>query len=96
MEMSARKRSFCGSISSTVPVKSKNGPEVTFTRSPFLKSILSLGVSMPICLRIVLTSFSASGSGFSPEPGDPTKPVTPCVLRTTYHDWSVIFISTST
>ena len=60
-----------------MPVKSKNGPLVTLTRSPLAKSILSLGVSMPICLRIVLTSFSCSGTGFSPEPGEPTKPVTP-------------------
>ena len=57
-----------------MPVKSKNGPDVTLTRSPFVKSILSLGVSMPICLRIVLTSFSCSGTGFSPGPGEPTKP----------------------
>ena len=33
-------------MSSTMPVKSKNGPDVTLMRSPFAKSILSLGVSM--------------------------------------------------
>ena len=54
---------------------------------------LNLGASTPICLRIFLTSPSMSGVGRLP---DPTKLVTPGVLRTTYQDSSVITISTST
>ena len=82
-----------GFTSSTVPMNSANGPSLTRTLWPFAYWTLNFGVSTPICLRIFLTSVSSSGDGRLPIP---TKLVTPGVLRTTYHDSSLMAISTST
>jgi hypothetical protein len=80
-------------ISSTTPMKSANGPSMMRTLWPFVKAIFTRGASAFICFRIARTSLSSSGIGLVPEP---TNPVTPGVLRTTYHDWSSSFMSTST
>ena len=74
-------------------MNSVKGPSLTRTLCPLVNCTLNLGASTPICLRIFLTSSSMRGVGRLPEP---TKPVTPGVLRTTYQDSSVITISTST
>src|SRR5699024_11592493 len=44
---------------------------------------------IPICFNKCSTSFGKSGVGFVPWPLEPTKPVTPGVLRTTYQESSV-------
>jgi len=50
-----------------------------------------LGASALICFWIDLISFSCSGTGLLPEP---TKLVTPGVLRTTYQDSSDMIMLT--
>ena len=59
------------------------------------KVIFAFGfsVSSETCLRIAFISCSCKGTGRVPEP---TKLVTPGVLRTTYHASSLMTISTST
>ena len=88
-------RSFPRSMltSSMRPSKFSNGPETTLTTSPTLKATLGLASSKPKLLEDRLYFFGPSGIGFVPEP---TKPVTPGVLRTTYHESSLITISTRT
>src|SRR5450759_3736563 len=77
-------------ISLTVPINSVNGPSMTRTLWPFEKLILAFGfsVSFVTCFRMVLISCSCRGTGRVP---DPTKLVTPGVLRTTYHASSVSY-----
>src|ERR1700686_3760346 len=74
---------FSGLISSTLPWKQVNGPSTTRTDSPTWNSTRILGASCFICFWIARTSFSWSGTGLFAEP---TKLVTPGVLRTTNHD----------
>src|SRR6266705_1451817 len=78
-------------ISSTLPWKSEKGPSMTRTFSPTWYSTRTLGASALICFWIDLISFSCSGTGLLPEP---TKLVTPGVLRTTYQDSSDMIMLT--
>src|SRR5450759_2049629 len=77
---------FSTLISVTLPWKSGNGPSMTRTFSPTSYSTLTLvGASALTCFWMPLISCSCNGTGLLPEP---TKEVTPGVLRTTYHDSS--------
>src|SRR5207244_4186924 len=71
--------------------KSEKGPSMTRTFSPTWYSTRTLGASALICFWIDLISFSCSGTGLLPEP---TKLVTPGVLRTTYQDSSDMIMLT--
>src|SRR5437870_5951549 len=72
-------------------LKSVNGPLTTRTDSPAWNSTRIFGASCFICFWIARTSFSCRGTGLLAEP---TKLVTPGVLRTTNHDSFDIFILT--
>jgi hypothetical protein len=77
---------FSALISVTLPWKSVNGPSTTRTLSSTWYSTETLvGASAFTCFWMPRISLSASGTGLFPEP---TKEVTPGVLRTTYHDSS--------
>ena len=70
------------------------GPSVMRTSSPTSTEICVFGsLSMPWVFRIFSTSFVSSGIGLVAEP---TKPVTPGVLRTTYQERSLTSISMRT
>ena len=62
------------------------------TDSPTCHSTWGLSFSTGLVSRILATSFSDSGVGLAPEP---TKPVTPGVLRTTYQESSSRYMRTS-
>src|SRR3970282_1506342 len=93
IDTSTRTFSFSSITSSTTPVKSANGPVVMRTVDPFWNVMRYFGVSSRSCLSSWRTSASSRGTGRAPEP---TKPVTPGVLRTTYHESSSMTISTRT
>src|SRR5438132_1613070 len=91
-KMLTRTLSFIWSslISAICPEKSANGPSRTRTVSPgsySRRGRVFFGPSMPsgLTCRMLSTSLRESGVGLAPEP---TKPVTPGVLRMTYQESS--------
>ncbi len=78
-------------------MKSANGPSLMRTDSPRSKPTRTRGASDFIRLMILSTSASSSGTGFgrfSRSSSAEIKPVTPGVLRTTYHDSSSMIMRT--
>src|SRR3990172_698607 len=81
-------------MSSMTPLKSAKGPSMTRMVSPTSQSGLNRGAFFSSSLRtprMRSTSRRDNGVGFVP---DPTKPVTPGVLRTTPHESSLRYILT--
>ena len=77
--------SFSLSSLSILPDIPLNGPSMIDTLSPTSTSVLiGLAVASPSPINF-LTSSGDSGIGLAPLPLDPINPVTPGVLRTTYH-----------
>src|SRR5437588_1988016 len=82
---------LAASISTTLPWKSVKGPSTTRTFSPTWYSTVTLSGAFSLVLMMLRISLSWSGTGLFPEP---TKEVTPGVLRTTYQDSSDITMLT--